>query len=107
MARNHTVYVTKCWCGSVHCGSYFPGPTNSGEQIKNFDRLKRALRGILHSAEAVSAERRTQNRPTERSLISALTTVWVTIEKFWARSGQELSQILTEELFILGIWVCK
>jgi len=28
---------------------------------------------------------------------------WVTIEKFWARSGGELSQMLTEELLILDI----
>ncbi len=38
----------------------------------------------------------------------------VTIEKFWVRSRRELdkkrprtSQILTEELLILAIWVCK
>jgi len=30
----------------------------------------------------------------------------VTIEN-WTRSGRELSQILTEELLILAIWVCK
>jgi hypothetical protein len=35
------------------------------------------------------------------------TTVRVTIENFWARRGRELSQILTEELFILGIWECS
>jgi len=30
----------------------------------------------------------------------------LTIEKFWARSWRELSQILTEELLILGTWEC-
>ncbi len=35
------------------------------------------------------------------------TTAQVTIENFWARRGRELSQILTEELFILGIWECS
>ncbi len=45
---------------------------------------------------------------------TAITTARVTIENFWrdagetwARRGRELSQILTEELFILGIWECS
>jgi hypothetical protein len=29
------------------------------------------------------------------------------IQKFWWRSGRELSQIFTEELIILGMWECS
>ena len=41
---------------------------------------------------------------SQRGMEVGFTTARVTFDKFWARSGQELSQISTEELLIISIW---
>ena len=63
---------------------------------KNFDRLKRALLSVRHSAQAILAERRMQNRLAECSIFSALRGK---IIKHRNLSCKQISVLQSETLF--------